>query len=400
MDKCLLCQAEQVKRLLDFGPQPICSRFPASSDANEEMFPIIIGQCAGCGAVQSINPVAAGELKPRINWITYNEPEGHLDQLANTIAGLPGLTPDSVFGGVSFKDDTLLRRMRERGFIRTWRLDPREDLGISEPGIGVETIQDRLTPQTADSIAKRRGKADVLIVRHILEHAHDFAQFTGALKGFLDRHGYVVIEVPDCRRALVSGDYSNVWEEHSLYFTDSTIRVGMTLGGFSVEFFECYPYTLDNSLVAIGRVEQARVSALPSSQILGRELQVGQAFADGWGPQQMRVGNYLREYRQNRGRIAVFGAGHLACTFINLLHLKEHIDCLVDDNPNKRGLYLPGSRLPIFDSRALKEREIKLCLLTVAPESEEKVIERNHAFVAAGGQFRSIFPASKYALQM
>ncbi len=61
---------------------------------------------------------------------------------------------------------------------------------------------------------------------------------------------------------------------------------------------------------------------------------------------------------------------------------------------------MPGSRLPIFESRALVERHIRLCLLSVAPESEERVIERNTTFVQSGGRFASIFPASKYALKL
>src|SRR5438477_5075076 len=53
--------------------------------------------------------------------------------------------------------------------------------GVTTPGIGVETIQDRLTPETAAEIARNRGEADLLIVRHILEHAHQPLRFLEAL---------------------------------------------------------------------------------------------------------------------------------------------------------------------------------------------------------------------------
>jgi len=61
-------------------------------------------------------------------------------------------------------------------------------------------------------------------------------------------------------------------------------------------------------------------------------------------------------------------------------------------------LFMPGSHLPIYETKALLERDIKLCLLSVNAETEDRVIQKNHAFTQAGGTFHSIFPASKYAL--
>ncbi|HWW85835.1 MAG TPA: hypothetical protein VNZ26_19695, partial [Vicinamibacterales bacterium] len=97
--------------------------------------------------------------------------------------------------------------------------------------------------------------------------------------------------------------------------------------------------------------------------------------------------------------IALFGAGHLACTFVSVFDVADSIDCIIDDNPHKRGLYMPGSRLPIVGSAALLERDVSLCLLSLNPIGEEKVVSKNEAFVARGGVFASIFPASPRAMR-
>ena len=44
----------------------------------------------------------------------------------------------------------------------------------------------------------------------------------------------------------------------------------------------------------------------------------------------------------------MLGAGHLSGAFINLYGLAEQIEFVADDNPNKQGLLMPGSRLPIL----------------------------------------------------
>lgn len=399
MKTCHLCTAPQVETLIDFGQQPICNRFSNTVREAEATFPMLLEQCQACGLVQTTQPVPAAELSPLVDWVTYNEPEGHLDTVADKIAALPGLTRASIFGAISFKDDTLLRRMRERGFASTWRLDPKADFGINEPGVGVEAIQDRLTPAAARPIAAAHGRADVLLARHIFEHTHQPARFAAALKELTKPGGYVLMEVPDCERALGLCDYSTLWEEHVLYFTPVTFRQSFGQCGFSLISFDCYPYTLENSLMGIGRVE-SEVHAKPPQDVLDGETKRAQHFSRSLAGSAERYRRFLADFARTRGPVAIFGGGHLACTFINLLGLKEYIEFVVDDHPRKRGLYMPGSRLPIMGSSALVERGIKLALLTVAVESEDKVIQRNQAFAQAAGAFASIFPASRHALKI
>ncbi|HUI07370.1 MAG TPA: class I SAM-dependent methyltransferase [Verrucomicrobiae bacterium] len=396
MKTCQLCGQQAVETLIDFGPQPICNRFPKVVTDPEATFPMVLEQCRACGLVQTTQPVPAEELRPRVDWITYTEPEGHLDTVADKLARLPGLTGSATFAGISFKDDSLLRRMRKRGFTSTWRLDPQADLGVTEQGTGVETLQKRLTPESARRIAANRGRVDVLLVRHIFEHAHRPLQFAAALKELTKPDGYVVIEIPEAEKALDLCDYSMLWEEHVLYFTPVTFRQCFAQCGFSLVSYECFPYTLENCLLGVARIDPnpAREAARAD-----RELQRADRFAAGLAGQRQQFRQFLTQHRKTQGPVAIFGAGHLAATFINLLGLKKHIDFVADDNPNKRGLFMPGSKLPILGSASLVERDVKLCLLTVAVESEEKVIQKNQAFVRTGGAFASIFPASRHALK-
>jgi hypothetical protein len=398
---CILCCSESLIPILDVGPQPISNRFLRTPDEPEERFPLALRQCGACGVVQIDTPVPARALVPPYDWITYNEPEGHLDELVDVLVGLPGVGSGAVAGGVSFKDDSTLARLERRG-LRTWRLDLRQDLEVPDAGSGhgVETIQDRLTPPAAARIVQRRGPADVLLVRHILEHASLPLDFMAALKILTKPDGYIVIEVPDCSRAMDGCDYTTLWEEHTLYFTPETFRSGVSFAACDLVCSAIYPYPFENSLVAIARSNgDSGGSRLPVSAV-ARERQRGLGFGRSFAAHRDRIGRYLRAHRRNRGSIALFGAGHLACMFVNVFRVADAIDIIIDDNPHKRGLYMPGSRLPIAASSALLERDITLCLLSLNPIGEEKVIEKNAAFVERGGTFASIFPASPRALAL
>ena len=136
----------------------------------------------------------------------------------------------------------------------------------------------------------------------------------------------------------------------------------------------------------------------PSGEVLGSEQTRARYFAENFPNYCDKLKKFFSIYRQSKDKIALFGAGHLACTFVNLFKLKEFIDFCVDDNPNKRGLFLPGSHLPIYGSSSLIKEKVKLCILGLNPLNEDKVIRINQDFINQGGTFLSIFPMSERAL--
>jgi hypothetical protein len=83
---------------------------------------------------------------------------------------------------------------------------------------------------------------------------------------------------------------------------------------------------------------------------------------------------------------------------INYFGLAPFIDMVIDDQPHKQGMFMAGSRLPIRSAAALLEQNVKLCCMSVRPEIEPRVRQKNQAFLDRGGILASIFPASPSAL--
>lgn len=335
---------------------------------------------------------------PRFPWIKYNEPEGHLDHLAGVILDIAQTKGSTTVAGVSYKDDTTLERLHARGMGVIWRITP-EELGLNTTKVEIETLQDRFTPERAAQIVNHHGSADILVVRHILEHAHDIGAFLAALKILVKPEGLLVFEVPDCTAVLTLKDYSTIWEEHILYFTPCTLQACLESHGFEVLRLENYPYILENALVAIAR--PLKTGSFPSvaDQDRGRELDRVLEYFTAFPQERARYQHILAEYRHQGGKIALLGAGHLACAFVNLLGLQRYIECILDDDHNRQGLFMPGSRLPIKLTTALRDKNIRLCLLSLNPMNEENVIARQLDFVQRGGEFKSIFPASRHTIR-
>lgn len=382
--------------LIDLGRHPISNRYIAIGETSASpCYPLTLRVNPDTGLIHIGKPFPAEELKPRYDWLTCFEPEDHLDRLVQELINLPGITRDSVFGAYSFKDDSTLRRLERLGYNHTWRLDPVSDLGVSDPCANVETYQHAFTSERMEAVRDRRGAADVLIVRHVVEHSYDLTGFFEAAKRLTKAGGYIVWELPDCEHALSLGDCTTIWEEHTYYFTCFTFQAILKQHGFSIVSFTAYPYALENSIVAIVRVSGTGVSAISLDQAaVDQEIARAKGFAEALLRRRVQARRDLENLREKHGKIALFGAGHLSVTYLTLMQLADLVSYVLDDNPNKIGHKMPIGHIPIVGSEVLYSEGIRVCLLGLNPKNQPQVTAKHSRFVAEGGIFLSIFPES------
>lgn len=390
---CIVCGSDALSEQMTVGSHPVATFFLERQNAPERNFRLALGQCRDCGTVQSMPPVPHDALVPPYDWLFAREPEEHLDEVVDNIVALPGITTKSVIGALTYKDDTTVERFRKKGFESTWRITLDGDLGVSNPAANIETVQILTTPDRMAEIAKVRGQADVLIVRHIYEHAEDPIAFMQGLAELLKPGGILMIEVPDCTTSLRLNDYCMVWEEHSLYLTPETLAPLPSVAGFETLRLDVYPLPFENSLVLLtrktGEPGQLQISAKAKAQI-----GILEKYAAAYEPAKSSLRSWMERVRADQGPIALYGAGHLAAAFANFMDVADLIEFVADDTPQKQGKFLPGARLPILPSSELVNRKIAVCLLALSISNEGRVIGNNAAFTEAGGQFYSVFRAS------
>ena len=76
---CRICGTPQLQGFLDLGEHPVSSHFRTTLDAMEVAHDISLGTCGNCGVLQLMKPIPYKDLVPPFDWITYREPEDHLD---------------------------------------------------------------------------------------------------------------------------------------------------------------------------------------------------------------------------------------------------------------------------------------------------------------------------------
>ena len=380
------------KNNIDFGLQPISNRFLESNLEISPSFPLEISWDSKLGCPVLLKPWPIEEIRPQFDWITCFEPEDHLDDLCNIILKLKINKDKATIAGYSFKDDTTLARLNKLGFNKQWRIDPKNDLSILNPLSNIETLQSSFNTLSANIIAQKKGLVDVLLVRHVIEHAYDLTDFINALKLLIKDDGYIVFELPDCKKAFKGGDCTTIWEEHTYYFFESSFKRCMHINNLEIVFWKNWDYPLENCMVGIVRKYNKKNTNIFISNKSNEDLNIYNSFIDKFQKRKRKITAILNKFTQENGKICILGAGHLTIAFISLLNISEFISFAIDDNENKLDYFLPIGNIPIKKTEFLNSTNIKLCLLGANPQHHAKIKNNLQTFQNNGGIICSIFP--------
>jgi predicted SAM-dependent methyltransferase len=350
---------------------------------------------------QLIDPVPASEMIPKVDWLKYNEPEDHLDDLADIVNQLEGLSDNPVALGITYKDDSLLNRLKDKSFSRTLLIDPEQDLGIKQNGVAGETIIPKITSNVINNLRVKYGFCDVIIARHVLEHALDTKGFLSLMWNILKPGGYIIFEVPDCNKEMDNYDYTMPWEEHILYFVPETLKTFFDYTNYDLVKSKLYSYKTQDIQIAIVKKNEGYKEKNTNSISQDKMTEVFKKFqnyASKFSQYKDIINSYLKEYSVKFGKIAIFGSGHRTVMYIKAMEIENFIDFVVDDTKHKQTLYLAGTSLQIKSSEFLEKENISLCLICLSIQHEDKILKKQHKFVSKGGVFASTHSMQKNSL--
>jgi hypothetical protein len=154
-------------------------------------------------------------------------------------------------------------------------------------------------------------------------------------------------------------------------------------------------YPLESSLIGIVRIKEKTRNISPN-KVPTREIKKVHRYGYLFEKQKKS----LKDLLTKQNGVALFGAGHLACGYVNFFDISKTVKFFVDDDTHKKNMYMAKSGLPIYQSDMLLHKKIQMCLLSLNPRNEDRIIESNKEFIKKGGKFFSIFPSSAHALTL
>ena len=366
MTKCAGCQSKSVFNIWELGSQPLSYEFEVELETARLHLTLI--ECASCGLIQLENGISRNLLKTLPNWVTYQEPESHLQELADFCRAKGVWSEGNKILGLSDHDSPLLALANKT-----------ERIFIDKPLKGIRPNPWE-TEKIIDQMLEKACHYDVIVARRILEHFENPNRVLLKLQRLGARR--LLLEIPDSTKSLEQGDVTMLWEEHKCYFTASSFKNLLAATGWVIK----------SEWVWNDIQEDTRcVLAEPGTgEGIIKDSALGIHFIN--KVQEHRYG--LHSMLSNNRTNAIFGVGHRSVAFLHYHQLGEYISVAYDDHKMKLGRTLPGSGILIKSTDEF-EPDTAICLLAMGPSAAERVREK-FGLQYPSTQFFSILPDSYF----
>ncbi len=187
--------------------------------------------------------------------------------------------------------------------------------------------------------------ADLIILRHTLEHIPEPLDFIQMIAEANEYRGKIYIEIPTFEWIAAHGAVEDVFYEHCNYFTRNTAAL----------LFEdsIIQHTFEGQYLAIlADLKSVKKNIHKTNPIEEYEFDF-----------EKTISKYAALLKKNSD-MAIWGAGAKGSTFLNLMDPKrELIKAVIDINPKKQQKFIGGSGHPIISPDEIKQFGIRHILI-------------------------------------
>ncbi len=335
--KCVFCDCA-LDQVMDFGEVALAGGFlKAEAFAAEKKYPLRLGWCHYCSAVQLID-----RLDPDVMFRDYfyfssatESVRKHAREYAAEV--VKRFQPLSAIE-IGCNDGVMLEPLRQAG-VSVFGVDP-----SSTVPKGPDIVNEYFTEEVAANI----GPVDLVIANNVFAHVRDIHGLTQAIARALKPGGVFVMEVHYLGDMVGDLQYDWIYHEHLYYYSLKVLeehfaRHGMVV--FDVKKVNMHGGSMRYYVCRNGqRSESEDVQRLRMYETL-LCLDRKKTYTD-FADRIKHHGEQLRGLMsRHSGRIAGYGAGGRANALIQYTGIK--LDYIVDDAPAKQGYFTPGSHIPI-----------------------------------------------------
>lgn len=397
-DCCRFCSEPLRETFVDLGLSPLCESYIASSQlgAPESFYPLHCFVCEKCFLVQLPEHVAASEIFEEYAYFSsYSDSWlAHAKSYVEAVAARFNLSNQSLVLEVASNDGYLLQYFKAKG-IPVLGIEPARNVARVAVEKGIPSLTAFFGGRLARELASDGTMADLLLGNNVLAHVPDINDFVSGLKILLKPQGVITMEFPHLIRLVEENQFDTIYHEHFSYLSFSVVERIFAAHGLALFDVEELP-THGGSLRIYGcHAEDETKSILPNVAALKareeawgiNELEPYRRFAQKVEATKRGILRFLIEAREMKKSIAGYGAPGKGNTLLNYCGIRtDLLDYTVDRNPYKHGKFTPGTRIPIFPPKRIRETQPDY--LFILPWNLKDEIMAQNAFIREwGGKF-------------
>ncbi len=395
---CRFCGSKLEHIFVDLGVSPLVQSFLSSDQLNqmEPFYPLQVFVCATCFLVQLHEFVAPENIfSDYLYFASYSDTWlAHAKRYTDEMVRRFPISHNSLVIEIASNDGYLLQYFAEKN-IPVLGIEPAANVARVAAQKGISSVVKFFSTATARELLAAGKSADLLLGNNVLAHVPDINDFVAGMKILLKPQGVITMEFPHLMQLMEQNQFDTIYHEHFSYFSFLTAQKifaahGLTL--FDVEELPTHGGSLrifarhaEDSTKPVG----PRVTDLRAREESGgyARLETYSRFAEQVKETKRKLLEFLIKAKRNGKRIAAYGAAAKGNTLLNYCAIRtDFLDYTVDRSPYKQGMFLPGTRIPVYSPDQIRRTQPDY-LLILPWNLKDEIIQQNAYIRDWGGQF-------------
>ncbi len=386
---CRVCDSTDFSLAVDLGNHPWGNHFLQLHEIGTEPFyPLRVIYCNRCKSAQLDYTVKKEVMFSEHTYLSgvTRTLAAHFEKIATQVDRRFFRQQKSKFVlDIGSNDGTQLRAYQKLGY-QVLGVESAKRISEIAQINGVPTIHDFFNLQTADRIGKTY---DVINASGVFFHLEEIHSVTDAICKYLKEDGVFVVQFLYMKTIMENIAFDQIYHEHLLYYTLETVDVLLRQHGLSLFDAEFSPI---HGGSMIGYVSHQGVRN-PTERLrqLQKEEQVSgcndlAAYEQFARNVLILKRHNLQFFEQRKGKkIYGMGAPVKGNTLLNYFGIgRNYLECLVEKNELRRGLFSPGMHLPIRIENEVDPPEIYYVL---AWNFKKEILQNNEHLIQNGVEF-------------
>lgn len=389
---CRVCDSRDLVLVVDLGSQPWCNHFLSKDEIGHEPFyPLRLFYCTDCATSQLDYTV-----KKEVMFGDHTYLSGVTRSLSDHFKDVAGRVDARFFAERSEKsvldigsnDGTQLKHFKALGYDVIGVESSKTTARIANEA-GIPTVNEFFN---LESIGRMGRTFDVINASGVFFHLEELHSVTAAVKKGLKADGVFVVQFLYMKSILENDAFDQIYHEHLLYYSLRTIERLLDRHGLAM--FDAYLSPIHGgSIIGYvghkgGRPASAELASMLSEEDASgcNDIEAYQAFARRIEEMKGRNVAMLRDAKAAGKRVFGMGAPVKGNTLLNYFGVgPDLIECLLEKNTLRRGLYSPGMHIPI-----LIESEVEATpdiFYVLAWNFRKEILANNAHLIERGVQF-------------
>ncbi len=370
IDKCLCCDGDNIKLLLDLNEQPLANSYHDNTEKLEK-YPLGVNLCQDCYHIQLTDAV-----NPDLLFKDYLYVSGTTQTLKDNFKWFADYVIENSpvcnhVLDIACNDGTQLDYFKDRG-VETYGIDPAENLWE------LNSKNHNVKCEYFDSVFFG-FRFDVITAQNVFAHSGNPKKFLDDCFELMNDNSTLYIQTSQAEMIL-NNQFDTIYHEHVSFFNINSFNELVKRTNLHLVDVIKTPVHGISYLFVLSKTSYNQQKIKNEIEVERQRGLLSQKTYDNYKLKVLDIVDYFKllvEQSRDEGyKIVGYGAAAKGMTFLNFADVK--LDVIIDDNSLKQELYTPGTNVFIKSIECLKSynENDKILFIPLAWNFYDEIRER------------------------